>query len=254
MTRTFTFLLFIFSHSVFAQKYPKCSYTYFKGGKIATSQCFDPDNRWGQARAFSKAGEIIYEKELRRIAGHSSVTFSFYNNGAVKKAEWSSAPDAGIQWYHTSTWFDENGKVIREDHNNWDDHHVTTVPGSPKTYLHQSPDKPTNPKQETAECAEIWVSELWVTNTAPYSILVTATRKGNMSETHTATLRPRQSLKVAQIPGAQMFSDPGEYFTINAQPLKTNTKRKLIVLPADRQAENPSRTVRRYFFDIRRIL
>ncbi|MBX2906732.1 MAG: hypothetical protein KF744_11885 [Taibaiella sp.] len=254
MTRTFTLLLFILSHSVFAQKYPKCSYTYFKGGKIATSQCFDPDNRWGQARAFNKAGEVIYEKELRHIAGHSSVTFSFFENGGVRKAEWSSAPDAGIQWYHTTTWFSEDGKVEKEDHNNWDDHHVTVPPGRQLPPTTKTP-RPAPTKTETMECAAIWVSECWITNTAPYSVIVSASRKGGkMIETHTITLRPRQSMKIVEMPGAQMFNEPSAFYELTAKSVKSPASRKLIVLPSSRLPENNSPTVRRYYYDIKRII
>lgn len=254
MTRIFIFLLSVIPMGSFGQKFTKCNYTYFKGGKVSTSQCFDTENRWGQARAFNKAGEIIYEKELRRIAGHSSVSFSFYENGGVKKAEWSSAPDAGIQWYHSSTSFSEDGNVTHEEHQNWDDNPGTTIRRSPQKQLELPSREVVAPKQEEVKCAEIWLSEYWVRNTAPYSILVTASRKGNNAETHTATLKPRQSLKLGEMPGAQMFEDPSRYFTFEACPLKNDAKRKLIVLPAPGEPDTLSRTLRRYQFEVRRIL
>jgi len=173
--------------------------------------------------------------------------------GGVKKAEWSSAPDAGIQWYHSSTSFSEDGKITHEEHQSWDDNPGTTIRRNPQKQF-ELPSPVVAPKQEEVKCAEIWVSEYWVRNTTPYSVLVTASRKGNNAETHTATLKPRQSLKLGEMPGAQMFEDPSRYFTIEASALKSGTKRKLIVLPASGEPENPSRTVRRYHFDVRRIL
>jgi hypothetical protein len=60
----------------------------------------------------NKTGNVIYEKELRTIGGHASVEFTFYPNGALNKASWSSAPDAGIQWYNSTDIFSEDGKLV----------------------------------------------------------------------------------------------------------------------------------------------
>ena len=104
------------------------------------------------------------------------------------------------------------------------------------------------------ECAEIWVSEFWITNTAPYTVVVTARRKGNTVETHTVSLKPRESLKVGEMPGAQMFDDPAKYYDFSAQPAKAVPGRQLIVLPSHKKPANSSRTARRYYFDVRRII
>ena len=104
-----------------AQDYPTCTYTYFKGTKkVASSQCYDRDQRFGQARAFAADSHEIYRHGLRRIAGHESVTFQFYPSGAVRQAYMSSAPDAGIQWYHTTTEFSEQGAVTSVINDNYD--------------------------------------------------------------------------------------------------------------------------------------
>jgi len=141
----------------FGQRFSNCKYTYFKNGKKATSQCYDADDRWGQARAYNDKGAVIYEKELRKIAGHSSVQFSFYENGAVKKAEYSSAPDAGIQWYRTYTYFAPDGTITSEIHNNYDDGPGTTAPFKRQEYVNPptrtlSPTPP-KPTPTNIECA-----------------------------------------------------------------------------------------------------
>jgi hypothetical protein len=107
-----TMLVNIGHRSFAGGEYPLCKHTYFKGTKkVSTSLCYDKDNRFGKATAYNRKGEIIYEKSLRKIAGHSSVTFSYYSDGAVSKACYSDAPDAGIQWYKSDTWFKNNGTI-----------------------------------------------------------------------------------------------------------------------------------------------
>ncbi|GAA4462228.1 hypothetical protein GCM10023093_08400 [Nemorincola caseinilytica] len=106
-----------------AQEYTRCSYKYFVHGKgIATSQCYDKDGRWGKAKAYDRTGKEIYSRELRTVGGHSYVEFSYYDrSGAVKTARWSSAPDGGIQWYRSYTEFSEDGKIVNETKDSYDD-------------------------------------------------------------------------------------------------------------------------------------
>lgn len=82
---------------------------FFKDKTISTVVYY---SQWdGKAIAYNKKGEIIYENGVRNFAGHASVYFSHYPSGAVKSAHYSSAPDAGIQWYKSDTQFDEEGNV-----------------------------------------------------------------------------------------------------------------------------------------------
>ncbi len=46
----------------------------------------------------------------RRYAGHSSAWTEYYRNGQVRKLELSNAPDAGIQYYKETIFFDQNVK------------------------------------------------------------------------------------------------------------------------------------------------
>jgi antitoxin component YwqK of YwqJK toxin-antitoxin module len=126
-------LLLFFSRYAFAQKeYPDCKQTYFTTGELSSKKCFDTNKRFGKATAYNKTGSIIYEKELRTIGGHASVEFTFYPNGALNKASWSSAPDAGIQWYNSTDIFSEDGKLVSHTENNYDDYLHLTAPYNPK--------------------------------------------------------------------------------------------------------------------------
>lgn len=82
---------------------------FFSDKKISTIIYY---SQWdGKAQAYNLKGEIIYEKGVRNFAGHASVHFSHYPSGAVKSAHYSSAPDAGVQWYKSDTQFDEQGNI-----------------------------------------------------------------------------------------------------------------------------------------------
>lgn len=249
------FLSFLCVCQCLAQ-YPICTHTYFKNGKISTSQCYDTDKRWGKAIAYNKTGQVIYEKELRRIAGHSSVSFSFYDNGAVKEAQWSSAPDAGIQWYRCRTRFSEEGSVTGEDKDSWDDGPGRHTDPSlrPTAPTRTKPSIPPQKPAETTECAEIYVSEFWLINTTPYTVTVVARKKAGKPETHTITLRPRQKVKGGGMPGAAMFDDPGKYYSFSASAAKASKKREFLVRGATPRTDTPAHHTCRYYFEIRRII
>ena len=70
--------LFIFSHFLWSQNiFKNCKFTYFEGSKkITSSICYDDNDRFGEAKVFKNTGEIIYQKQLRKIAGHANVTFN----------------------------------------------------------------------------------------------------------------------------------------------------------------------------------
>ena len=255
----FCLLLFV-SWSSYGQPFGNCRYTYFKNGKKATSQCYDANDHWGQARAYNGKGEVIYEKDLRKIAGHSSVQFSFYENGAVKKAEYSSAPDAGIQWYRTFTEFAPDGTITSEVHQNYDDGPGTTAPfrrqeyvAPPTTTTNPTP-APCKPAPTTVACAVIYSSEFWFINTTPYSVVVTATHKHRKNEMSSLTLRPRQSAKGGQVLQAQFFDDPAKQYDFSVRAVRPGNKTKFILLPSDKKPEQTSTENKRYYFDIRRII
>lgn len=252
-TRIFFILLLIaFQVSAQDKDYPRCKYSRFKNGKVSTSECFDTDNRWGRARAFNSAGKEIYNKELRRIGGHSSVEFSYYNNGAVKKAHWSSAPDGGIQWYRTTTYFSEDGKITSEIDDSYDKGPGTFIrnPG-PGYTKHEKPK--VNPKPATTvECAVIYSSEFWFTNTTRYTVEVDATRNNN--DHFTITLKPRETLKGGYMIGAERFEDPSGFYKFSVKPTKEGIKQKFIIIPSDKKPENPVKEVRRYYYEVRRIV
>ena len=228
------------------KEYTLCTYHYFKKGGIASSECYDKDKHWGKACAYNKQHSLIYEKNLRRIAGHSSVEFEYYPSGAVKKAKWSDAPDAGIQWYRSTTEFSEDGQQTAFYEDSYDDRPSTTL------LKHQEQKVETTVKPKPAECASIYSSEFWILNTTKFTVNVNAHRN-NMGDT-TFTLKPGENVKGGAVSQAQYFDDPAKYYQLTAKPSKTKNHQKLIILPAEKQPENTSKEVRRYYFDVRRII
>jgi hypothetical protein len=68
------------------------------------------NDRTGKVTAYDNSGKIIFEFYTRSFSGHAYADIEYYKNGQVKKVYYSSAPDAGIQWYNITIYFDENGK------------------------------------------------------------------------------------------------------------------------------------------------
>lgn len=92
-------------------------YCYHKNGKISTEEFRNSSSQYmaqGYSKAFDKAGKEIYNQPTSRSGQLSSVRFTYYESGAIKSAEYNSHPDAGIQWYKKTTYFDEEGKITGE--------------------------------------------------------------------------------------------------------------------------------------------
>lgn len=149
---------------------------YFASGQVSTKEWRDKDERWGRSWAYKKNGEMIFEGQTRRFAGHSSVYFSYHPNGAVSKVETSDAPDAGIQWHRSTTTFDDQGNKTgfsEQGHDNYGliprpDMRIITEPQPPAT---------PQPQQEVVVCQRMFVNELFVVNPTNAAARVVATSK-----------------------------------------------------------------------------
>src|SRR5437868_5412783 len=78
----FIAIIAIFSfgcHGLLAQKNKEgCDNHYFNKGSLSTSSCYENNSSFGHARAYNRKGEVIYEKSIRKVAGHSHVLFTWY--------------------------------------------------------------------------------------------------------------------------------------------------------------------------------
>lgn len=253
-------LLSFVTGSALAQPYPKCTYTYFKGSKkVATSQCFDAADRFGEARAFGPDGQEIYRHSLRHIAGHESVAFRFYPSGAVQQAYMSSAPDGGIQWYRSTTEFSELGAVTSTSHDNYDDNTTVfikrmepaprppTVPATPAL-----PALPGNPPLPPAnQCAALLQAECWFLNRsgrAAQVVVVHKTTAGQLVVRLPAA--GRDTVRGFAYPLTQAYQAPNSLYTLAALPVG-NSRAGLRVLPLARPYRNLNPNQRRYYFVVR---
>ncbi|WP_133162434.1 hypothetical protein [Flavipsychrobacter stenotrophus] len=226
-----------------AQEYQVCVYHYFNNKKVSTSQCFDKDKRWGKALAYDKTGKIIYEKELRRVAGNSSVDFTYYPDGAVSRAQWHSAPDAGIQWYNSTTYFSKDGTIEKVEENSYD-----MTPGLKELKV-PGEYTPQIKKQEAARCGAIYSTEFYFINKYKYPVNITATRKGNAADIKTVTVNPGDTAIGGSFIMTEQFVELSDYYTFSAIPTKTRKGRSYsIVLCKVPGFETISKATRRYHY------
>lgn len=163
--KTFILLVFCFlTPYIFAQKMDTIEVVRFKNGEISTIKL--SNQREGIAKAFNLKGETIYESGTRRFAGHASVEFKHYPNNAVKQANYSSAPDGGIQWYKTETFFDEQGNITHVNDLSYDNLRKPSYIIEPvyNPTMEQTLKKQVEQKNKTAKCANIHQNKIIIFN------------------------------------------------------------------------------------------
>lgn len=151
---------------------------FFSSGQVSTKEWRDKDDRWGRSWAYKKNGELIFEGQTRRIAGHASVHFSYHPNGAVSKVETSNAPDAGIQWYRSTTTFDDLGNKTGFSEQGHDNDGI--IPNPRTTILRHPPEHEPVVEPKPAELAieqRLFVNELFVANPTNAAVRLTASPK-----------------------------------------------------------------------------
>lgn len=82
---------------------------FHKNGKVSTVESWDKDKRFGAIKAYNNRGTELFSHALRSVGGHAYVSMTYFPNGQVEKVYFSDAPDGGIQFYNSTTRFDENG-------------------------------------------------------------------------------------------------------------------------------------------------
>lgn len=153
---------------------------HFKTGGISTREWTDQDGRWGSSWAYNKRGEVIFHGQTRRFAGHASVRFKYHPNGAVSRVETSDAPDGGIQWYQSTTTFDEEGNKTGFSEQGRDNYGpIPRMDWPPERFRPPSelPLPKEQPKQEVIACQRMFQTELFVVNPTNAAVRVVATPK-----------------------------------------------------------------------------
>jgi hypothetical protein len=148
---------------------------HFKTGELSTKEWRDKDDRFGLTTAYDRAGKEIFRYGTRRIGGHASVHFSYHANGAISMAEASDAPDAGIQWFRSTTTFDDQGNRTGYSEDTHEDllrpSVIFTQPEQPL-----SPVVP-QPPPTAVPCQRMFVNEVFVVNGSSWPVEITVEPK-----------------------------------------------------------------------------
>ncbi len=200
---------------------------FHKNGKLSTVETWDKDKRNGKLIAYNNQGKQLIEYWLRRFGGHASVYLQYYKNGQISKAEYSSAPDGGIQFYHIIHKFNEQGTQTEyNDYSQPDGRPVLTIPKEYKTIndstkiIKDTIVKPNN------TCAIIHVTQGRITNETnkPVTVLIKALNNAYVIlKDSTATIMAKQTLYVKDAILAQGYLELKEFYAVE---IKGNKKQK----------------------------
>jgi hypothetical protein len=178
-TITFTLLYLLFNFHAIGQ-IDTIHVHFFPNGKISTISYLE-NNRMGKAIAYNFEGQIVFESSIRRIHGSESVTFRHHPNGMVQRADYSSHPDGGIQWYRSSTFFNYKGVKIDEQIDDFEGPgqpllRIRTLPAQPSDQtnweeIQKDSTSPEKPKKEVAVCANIHKNSIEIINHSRWPIL-----------------------------------------------------------------------------------
>ena len=164
----------------------------------------------GKATCWDPQGKVMFDSEISRNHGHHSVHFQHHPNKVVSKIEESSAPDAGIQWYKSTYYYDDKGIKTGEYHQ------------SHEGLTHLKPEQEyVVPVQKTIKCAGVYSNETWFINQTEFTLIASCTAR---NETKTDTLLSGDTVKIGNMIQAQFFEDPSKTAIFKAVPLKNNKR------------------------------
>lgn len=218
----------------------RCRFTFFKNTRqISSSICkIEGFPLRGSATAYDQSGKVIYHRETRRYGGHASVDFTYHANGAVHTAHYSSAPDAGIQWYNSTHYFDPEGRLADVKSQSHEDMISTRIDTNRSTY-----NLPVNPRYEVVRCAEIWVTSVWVDNQTADTLRIEHRLTGMREPAIVTQAAPGSTVKVADLIDAERFANVTERMQITV--FNQRNKRKLSIPAKDTREQIVSRTEKR---------
>lgn len=214
---------------------------YFTDGKVSTKEWTDKDDRWGHSWAYDRAGRVIVDHGTRKVGGHASVWFTYYPSGAVSQAEFSDAPDGGIQWYRSTTTFNEQGErtgFTEQGHDN--------EGPLPRLGVTVRPVPP--PKQETVKEQRLYHNGYFVVNAwrKPCRVSLRPKAPSPVAQPVDATLLKGDTLRGGDFTLGEVWGDPLQHVAVTAKPGKGRTR--LAVMRVDIVQVDPEH--RRYYLII----
>jgi hypothetical protein len=226
------FFIFLSFFSLTQKKDTSFTIRYHSNKKISTKEVkLTNDLNWGYVKAFDRNGKEIYHRQIRNIAGHSSVNFEYYPSGAVQKAHFTGHPDGGIQWDDVVYYFDETGVITQVVDNSSDEygHYKLRIDTSlysdtiSKPYIAPITVKDTPKKQEVVACAEIYSTEFYLINATGkkrtiIARLLNAPIDGFQKEVSVAK---NDTIKLGNYKEAQLFTHPKERVSVEIKGRKS---------------------------------
>jgi hypothetical protein len=200
---------------------------YFISGQPSTKEWTDKDERWGRSWAYAKNGEVLFVGQTRRFAGHASAHFSYHGNGAVSKIEVSDAPDAGIQWYRSTTTYDELGNRTGFWEQGHDDDGIIPNP-STTTRRHQTEPVPP-PQAQVAIEQRLFVTEVFVVNTSRYTcrLDVVAKHPSPAMQNSNHTMAPGDTVRVGMYSTGEIYEEAAKHLSISAKRWSRKQKKQV---------------------------
>lgn len=198
---------------------------HFKNGGVSTKEWTDKDHRWGRSTAYDRAGKEIFSYHTRRVGGHATAHFNYHPNGAVSKVEVSDAPDAGIQWYKSTTTFDEEGRQTGFFEYGRDNDGII-----PRISL--EPQKRVVPvyEQEVVQCQRMFVNELFVVNPTVENchVVALAKRPSPALSGGVYKLAPGDTLRLGTYSMGELFPEPYTAVDLDIHQLEPGVGRKAV--------------------------
>ncbi len=204
--------------------------------KPSSVESWDKNRYWGRMQCFDSKGKEIINYQLRRVAGHASVYLNYYPNGQISKAEYSSAPDGGIQFYQIIQRYNELGEQTEYiDLSQPDGRPVLRVIIDPQYQPeHKEPTVPPLPKQTVEQCAIPYLTVFRITNNTRKKVVVNLVPLGGQWATLKAyngfILKPKQSVLVDSVTLAERFLHINDTYSIQiVSPKKPSRQPKVVI-------------------------
>lgn len=219
---------------------------YFSSGEVSTQEWTDPQGLHGRSMAFDRAGTIIFQHSTRSTGGHCTVNFSYHPDGALRNAEVDDAPQAGPQWYRSTSTFDEDGVRITfvEEGND------ISPPGE-RPRLRTLDDTPLPEASSTVEGTPLFVNEVYVLNDGRVPCRIDITPRGDAKDlpARTFTLRPGETARVGHFVSERGFRSPVDVIVVKGTVTLNNGKPSTVGVLMERK-QNMGPQQRAYYYQV----
>jgi hypothetical protein len=228
---------------------------YHKNGLKSTVENWDKNERNGKFTAFDNQGKELCEYYLRKFAGHSSVYVNYHKNGQVSKAEYSSAPDGGIQFWRIIHHFNEAGTQTAYYDLSQPDGHPTIEAPERKSPIRQ---KDTVTKQvhiktkdSVMSCASIFTTKFKIVNHTTKKLNLQAKSRANLFiflKDTVFTIKKNDTIIFKEIFYANMFLPGNELFDMAIIEKSKFQKNKLKIIAEMPLEKTPLKTYTWHIF------